>query len=143
MSLGWFIFRVDVLNIRGRAKEWGTPIGSGHFGHVMTGYTYRRRVYAIKRYFMDTPLDLENMGDLDLLENYHETLEMAMKEVCILKLSGVLAIGPYPCFPMGFDLITYSDAIDLCMEKCQPIKFENEEKSKVLLKRLRKLWKRV
>ena len=58
VSLGWFIFRVDVLNIRGRAKEWGTPIGSGHFGHVMTGYTYRRRVYAIKRYSLDTPLDL-------------------------------------------------------------------------------------
>ena len=125
MSLGWFIFRVDVLNIRGTAKEWGKHIGSGHFGYVMTGYTYRHRVYAIKRYIMDRPLNKENMFDLDVLESYHQTLKAVMKEVCILKLSGVLEIGPYPCFPMGFDLITYSDAIDLCMEKCESIEFNN------------------
>ena len=72
---------------------------------------------------MDIPLDLEHIEDEDLIENYHATLEMVMKEVCILKLCGVLEIGPYPCYPMGFDIITYSDAIDLCMEKCEPIEF--------------------
>ena len=78
---------------------------------------------------MDIPLDLEHVKNEDVIENYHATLEIVMKEVCILKLCGVLEIGPYPCFPMGFDIITYSDAIDICMEKSKPIKFENYKKS--------------
>ena len=52
VSLGWFIFRVDILNLKGEVKEWGTPISRGGFGQVMTGYTYRHRVYAIKRFIV-------------------------------------------------------------------------------------------
>ena len=52
VSLGWFIFRVDVLNLKGEAREWGKPIGKGGFGQVMTGYTYRHRVYAVKRFLL-------------------------------------------------------------------------------------------
>ena len=54
MSLGWFIFQIDVLSFQGPATEWGTPIGGGGFGSVMTGYTYRHRVYAIKRFKVKT-----------------------------------------------------------------------------------------
>ena len=32
VSLGWFIFQVDVLNLKGPAEEWGKPIGVGGFG---------------------------------------------------------------------------------------------------------------
>ena len=53
VSLGWFIFRVDVLSLKGEVKEWGTPISRGGFGQVMTGYTYCHRVYAIKRFLVD------------------------------------------------------------------------------------------
>ena len=52
MSFGWFILRVDVLNLKGEAKEWGTPISRGGFGEVMTGYAYRHRVYAVKRFIV-------------------------------------------------------------------------------------------
>ena len=54
VSLGWFIFQVDVLNFKGPAKEWGTPISRGGFGQVMTGYTYRHRVYAVKRFEVES-----------------------------------------------------------------------------------------
>ena len=49
VSLGWFIFWVDVLSLKGEACEWGTPISKGGFGEVMTGYAYGGRVYAVKR----------------------------------------------------------------------------------------------
>ena len=49
VSLAWFIFRVDVLNVIGTATEWGKPIGKGGFGEVMTGYSYGHKVYAVKR----------------------------------------------------------------------------------------------
>ena len=32
VSLGWFIFRVDVLSLKGEAREWGKPIARGGFG---------------------------------------------------------------------------------------------------------------
>ena len=50
VSLGWLIFRLDVLSLQGPATEWGTPISKGGFGQIMTGYTYRHRVYAVKRF---------------------------------------------------------------------------------------------
>ena len=53
VSLGWFIFRVDVLSLEGVVKEWGKPIGKGGFGEVMTGYTYGRKVYVVKRFMVE------------------------------------------------------------------------------------------
>ena len=69
VSLGWFIFRIDVLNIQGPAKEWGYPIGGGGFGYVMTGYTYMQRVYAVKRFKFKFQLNYENV---ELEENLKE-----------------------------------------------------------------------
>ena len=60
VSLGWFIFRIDVLNVQGPAKEWGYTIGEGGFGYVMTGYTYMSRVYAVKRFILRSELNYEN-----------------------------------------------------------------------------------
>ena len=60
VSLGWFIFRIDVLNIQGPAKEWGYTLGGGGFGYVMTGYTYMSRVYAVKRFQLGSELNYEN-----------------------------------------------------------------------------------
>ena len=54
VSLGWFIFDIHVLNLRGPVKEWGYPIGKGGFGQGSTGYTYGRGVYAVKRFMLDT-----------------------------------------------------------------------------------------
>ena len=50
--------------------------------------------------------------------------------MCILKLCGVLGIGPYPYNPMNFDLVAYSNAIDIAMEKCRVQKFDRPEKEK-------------
>ena len=49
VSLAWFIFRVDVLNLSGPATEWGKPIEKGGFGEVMTGFSYGHKVYVVKR----------------------------------------------------------------------------------------------
>ena len=62
VSLGWFLFRVDVLNIQGPAKEWGYAIGGGGFGYIMTGYTYMSRVYAVKRFMLSKELDFQVEG---------------------------------------------------------------------------------
>ena len=61
VSLGWFIFRVDVLNLIKPATEWGKPIARGGFGEVMTGYSYRHRVYAVKRTMIEPELDLSEI----------------------------------------------------------------------------------
>ena len=47
-------------------------------------------------------------------------------------------MGPYPYNPMHFDIITYCNAADIAMEKCQVLKFETEEeeKRKLLAKRI-------
>ena len=50
-----------------------------------------------------------------------------MKECCITKVCGVFEIGPRPVQPMGFDIITYEDCIDFCMEKCWDIMAKWEE----------------
>ena len=60
VSLGWFIFRIDVLNIRGPAKEWGYTITKGGFGYVMTGYTYMSRVYMVKRFMLELEVKDQN-----------------------------------------------------------------------------------
>ena len=50
-----------------------------------------------------------------------------MKEVCILKLCGIFGIGPYLYNPMNFEIVTYSNAIDIAMEKCKVPKFDSPE----------------
>ena len=50
--------------------------------------------------------------------------------MCILKLCGVLEIGPYPYNPMCFDIVTYSNAIDIAMEKCECPQFDHENKKR-------------
>ena len=51
----------------------------------------------------------------------------------------MLEIGPYPYNAMHFDIITYSNAIDICMEKCKVPKFDRpeDEKRKVLAKKVK------
>ena len=70
-----------------------------------------------------------------------------MKECCITKVCGVFEIGPRPVQPMGFDIITYDDHIDFCMEKCWHLDSklkkmkEKDERDKFLLvfsKRMKK-----
>ena len=78
----------------------------------MTGYTYMQRVYAIKRFRLRLELNYENPK---LLNEYNLKLYDVLREVCILKLCGVLGIGPYPYNPMCFDVVTYSNAIDIAM----------------------------
>ena len=48
--------------------------------------------------------------------------------MCILKLCGALEIGPYHYNAMHFDIVTYSNAIDIAMEKCVQLKFDHEDK---------------
>ena len=62
-----------------------------------------------------------------------------MKECCITKVCGVFEIGPRPVQPMGFDIITYDNCIDFCMEKCWDLlskweKIKNEDKQKQIKK---------
>ena len=78
VSLGWFIFRVDVLNLKGPVSEWGTPISSGGFGEVMTGYTYRHRVYAVKRFCLKS-LNEDSYQNEKILNDYHKKLYEVMK----------------------------------------------------------------
>ena len=88
VSLGWFIFRVDVLSLKGYVKEWGTPIKRGGFGQVMTGYTYRHRVYAVKRFLVDS-LNKDTYKEEKKVKDYQKKLYDAMKECCITKVCGV------------------------------------------------------
>ena len=78
VSLGWFIFRVDVLNLQGEAREWGTPISRGGFGEVMTGYTYRHRVYAVKRFEVES-LNEDSYSTDKTVEDYQMKLYEAIK----------------------------------------------------------------
>ena len=114
----------------GPVKEWGYPIGKGGFGQVTTGYTYGRGVYAVKRFVLDTELDNETIFNEDVLCEYHQTLYEAMKEICMIKLGSVFEFGPMCPDAMGFDMITYSNAIDICMEKCFKSTDQNRKKNK-------------
>ena len=73
VSLGWFIFQVDVLSFKGEAKEWGKPISRGGFGQVMTGYTYRHRVYAVKRFEVDA-LNKDSYNNEKVCQEYQKKL---------------------------------------------------------------------
>ena len=48
----------------------------------------------------------------------------------MLKLGSVFEFGPMIPDAMGFDVITYSDAIDICMEKCSQSTDQNRKKDK-------------
>ena len=118
--------------LQGKAKSGELP-----FAEVMTGYTYRHRVYAMKRFVVDS-LDQDSYKLEKPVKDYHKRLYEAIKECCITKVCGVFEIGPRPVQPMGFDLITYNDCIDFCMEKCENIGFkwekikEENEKKRIL-----------
>ena len=147
VSLGWFIFRVDILNLKGEAKEWGTPISRGGFGEVMTGYTYRHRVYAVKRCMVES-LNKDTYTTEKTVNEYHKKLYEVMKECCITKVCGVFEMGPRPVQPMGFDIITYDDCIDFCMEKCWDYgkvfrKIEDKDEKKKILKKTMKELKNI
>ena len=97
---------------------------------MMTGYTYMSRVYAVKRFLLESPLE-HQQEDLEFsIKEYHWQLELALKEVCTLKLGGILGIGPYPYNAMQFDIVTYSNAIDIAMEKCREPDFDHVDKDK-------------
>ena len=106
----------------GFATEWGTPIGRGGEAYLMSGYTYGKRKYAIKRHIIPEPLCEDTVNTERIVEKYQNYLHKVIKECCITKLCGILQIGPYPVQPMGFDIITYSNCIDFCMEYCLEIK---------------------
>ena len=48
----------------------------------------------------------------------------------MLKLGSVFEFGPMIPGAMGFDVITYSDAIDICMEKCSKSTDQSRKKDK-------------
>ena len=59
------------------------------------------------------------------------------------RVCGIFEIGPRPVQPMGFDIITYDDCIDICMEKCWHIGNKWEEiKNKNEQKKIRKTFMR-
>ena len=54
-----------------------------------------------------------------VIKEYQEKLEDALVECCMLRLFGVFRMGPMLVKPMGFDVVTYADCIDICMEYCE------------------------
>ena len=64
------------------------------------------------------------MKNEKVIKEYQEKFEDALVECCMLRLFGVFRMGPMLVKPMGFDVVTYADCIDICMEKCQEPDFE-------------------
>ena len=117
VHIGWFLVEVSVLNVDSAAEPEGClhQLGRGGFANVFKGQC-RSQEFAFKR----VKLKPFSTAPETLAHNWKK-MNKILSEVALSKILATLDLCPSMDQFMGFDLITYNDALEFGMELGKPL----------------------